>query len=335
MTPAIRDALLSVDISHFTDYDPTPFYHDRPLVFAETDNGGVKTISAPHMICTLLHHLELSEKDEVLLLGAKGGYLAALVGHIVGPEGRVTVVDPNRQVIDHVRERITSWAGEASFITRKMRQINHTPPNLPQPLNRALVTGSLDELPNWLIERVVEGGFIIAPIGARVSQRLVKRELQGNWFDTDLGGVLFGPVDISETETEADSIELAGLLEDALEVGEELGIFEWADANRLRQFAHQLRDLPTDLPPILLTDESDDPWEEEEEGEDFIMQYFDHDIENLENHPLFRLLDGASEWLMPLWPTVLALLETRMQHPGAPDANIDDLGFGNHEDLVP
>jgi hypothetical protein len=57
--------------------------------------------------------------------------------------------------------------------------------------------------------------------------------------------------------------------------------------------------------------------------------------EELVDHPLFDLLETASDWLMPLWPTVLALLETKMQHPGAPDASFEDLGFGNHEDLVP
>ena len=57
--------------------------------------------------------------------------------------------------------------------------------------------------------------------------------------------------------------------------------------------------------------------------------------EELSEHPLFDLLANASEWLTPLWPTMMALLETKMQHPGAPDATFEDFGFGHHEDLVP
>jgi protein-L-isoaspartate(D-aspartate) O-methyltransferase len=220
LTPVIREAMSAIAVESFTNYDSEPFYYDRPLVFTETDSGGIKTISAPHMICTLLHHLELERGDEVLLLGAKGGYLAALIGHIVGPEGGVTVVDPNRQVIEHVRERLKEFDCEARFHIRKMRQLDHAPPNLPDPLNRVLVTGSLPNLPNWLENRITDGGFVIAPIGGRVAQRLLKRERQGEWLDTDLGGVLFGPVDISETEDEAtDSQQLASLLENALEFG--------------------------------------------------------------------------------------------------------------------
>ena len=334
---AIRDAMLSVDVADFTDYDPTPFFHDRPLVFTETDGGGVKTISAPHMICTLLHHLELEEGDEVLLLGAKGGYLAALIGHIVGPEGGVTIVDPNRQVIEHVREHLRNYPSEATFHTRKMRQINHTPPNLPQPLNRVLVTGSLSELPSWLENRVADGGFVIVPIGGRIAHRLVKLETQGEWFETDLGGVLFGPVDICETEAEpTDSRELAGLFEDALEIGMELGVFNENEGEQLRLFAQQLSGLPDNLPPVLFTpdDDVDDVWVDDNEPDDIIIK-FDNMGEELVDHPLFDLLETASDWLMPLWPTVLALLETKMQHPGAPDASFEDLGFGNHEDLVP
>ena len=331
LTPVIREAMSAIAVESFTNYDSEPFYYDRPLVFTETDGGGIKTISAPHMICTLLHHLELERGDEVLLLGAKGGYLAALIGHIVGPDGGVTVVDPNRQVIEHVRERLKEFDCKATFHIRKMRQLDHAPPNLPNPLNRVLVTGSLPNLPNWLENRITDGGFVIAPIGGRVAQRLLKRERQGDWFDTDLGGVLFGPVDISDTEDEAtDSRQLASMLENALEIGSELEVFDAEQIEHLHEFVEQLRLLPADLPPVLLTGD-DDVWEEDE---DECFQFIGFEGE-VEDNPLFEMLLNASDWLSPLWPTLFALLETEMQHPGAPDDIGGDFGFGSHEDLVP
>ena len=66
-----------------------------------------------------------------------------------------------------------------------------------------------------------------------------------------------------------------------------------------------------------------------------IFIHFDEVAEELPEHPLFDILADASEWLTPLWPTMMALLETKMQHPGAPDATFDDFGFGHHEDLIP
>ena len=60
------------DINDFTQFDTSPFYNDRPVVFLETNDGGVKTISAPHMIATLLYNLELFEEQNVVVYGAKG-----------------------------------------------------------------------------------------------------------------------------------------------------------------------------------------------------------------------------------------------------------------------
>ncbi len=331
LSPVIREAMSAVAVESFTDYDSEPFYYDRPLVFTETEGGGVKTISAPHMICTLLHHLELDRGDEVLLLGAKGGYLAALISHIVGPEGGVTVVDPNRQVVEHVRMRLKEFQNGATINVRKMRQLDFAPPNLPMPLNRVLVTGSLPNLPNWLESRVADGGFVIAPIGGRVTQRLLKRERQDGWFDTDLGGVLFGPVDISETENEAtDSLQLAVMIENALELGSELEVFNEQQINHLQNFVNQLRLLPDDLPPVLLSGE-DDVWEDDEDD----LFHFAELTGEIQENPLLDLLINASDWLSPLWPTIFALLETEMQHPGSPDEVGEDFGFGSHEDLVP
>ncbi len=328
LTDAIKSAMLAIPVEDYTDYDPEPFYHDRPLVFTETVEGGVKTISAPHMICTLLHHLELSEGQDVLLVGAKAGYVAALVGYIVGPEGSVTVVDPSRQVIDHVRDRLSHMEGICNFFVRKLVNVQRCPPNLPTPLNRALVTGSLPALPRWLEERIDNGGFVIAPLGGRMTQRLVKRELQAEWFDTDLGGVLFGPVDISDSERRESCVEdLAILFEEALEIGEELGVFDESQRKNLHELTESLRNLPEDAPQIQFIHDDLD----EDDEEYLYIEFGDEGGE----HPLISLFDSAAEWLGPIWPTLMALLETQMQHPGAPDADTDDMGFGAHRDLVP
>ena len=55
----IREAMKSVDLSIFTEFDLDPFWHDRPVPFLFTSFGATRTISAPHMIVTLLHHLEI------------------------------------------------------------------------------------------------------------------------------------------------------------------------------------------------------------------------------------------------------------------------------------
>jgi len=330
LTQPISAAMRSVDVGEFTDYELEPFFHDRPLVFLETDRGGVKTISAPHMIATMLHHLELEIGQEVLILGAKGGYIAALIAHIVGPEGGVVVVDPSREVVDHVRERLEPVSETHTVRVRKMRRLDFCPPQLPEPLDRVLVTGSLRDLPAWLETRMCDGGFAVAPMGGRIAQRLVKRERVGpDWMDTDLGGVLFGPVDIADTEPEPMSAaSLSELLHEGAVLGEEIGLFDVEILERLGQLASALEGLPDDLEPLPHQERMEDepPWALDEGA------WMD------EVHPVVDLLTAEMDWLADIWPVLIALIDVRMVHPGQPDSDDDDGrsgGFGRHGDLVP
>ena len=326
----ISAAMHSIDVSDFTDYDLEPFWYDRPLVFLETRKGGVKTISAPHMIATMLHHLELSSGQEVLILGAKGGYIAALVAHIVGPEGGVVVVDPSREVVNHVRDRLNPVAQTHTVRVRKMRQLTHCPPQLPHPLDRVLVTGSLEKLPQWMTSRMADGGFAIAPIGGRYSQHLMKLErVESTWLETNLGGVLFGPVDIAETEPEPLSAHtLAEMLREGAILGQEIGILDSDTIQRLNALSMSLESLPVDLQPLPEPEglEYEPPWA------------FDSDMWVDEAHPVVDLLSAEMDWLSDVWPILITLVDIRLMQPGHPDAVDEDGqvgGFGRHGDLVP
>ena len=73
MNQGIIDAILSTEPSDFTDFPLESFWQDYPVPFLVTDSGVTKTISAPHMIVTMLHHLELKPSQHVVLMGSKGG----------------------------------------------------------------------------------------------------------------------------------------------------------------------------------------------------------------------------------------------------------------------
>jgi hypothetical protein len=127
---------------------------------------------------------------------------------------------------------------------------------------------------------------------------------------------------------------LAELFEDALEVGGELGIFADDVLQQLDQLVRELRELPETLPPLNLHAEEGVEIILEDEEEDFIFELEGMGLDD--DHPIFQLLAEAAEWLTPLWPTLLALFETQMQHPGAPDVDQDEgEDFGPHSDLVP
>ena len=323
MNGIIEEAMMQVDVRSYSDFDPTPFFHDRPLVFLETPSGGVKTISAPHMVATLLSHLELSEGQDVVIIGAKGGYFTALISAVVGDEGTVTVFDPSEAVLEHVEERIHSLK---NCNIRLITTLAEAPEDLPSELNRVLISGSLKRIPVWLEESLSEGGFIVAPLGGEVNQRLVKREKQGlELFDTELGSVVFGPVDIKDSEPGIPSPDtLADMLEEAASFVRLYDIIEEELILNIENLVADLRTLPPDLPPpeLMFFDDT--------------KEHLDDEGEEPEEHPLLVMLDEAKDWLMGLWPLLSQLFNIRLQQPGAPDDDSGATGFSSgHEDLIP
>ena len=305
-------AMEDVDPADFTDFDLEPFWNDRPVPFLFTGFGATRTISAPHMIATLLHHLEILEGQDIMLIGSKGGYLAAIIDRMVGKDGTVTIIEPHEEVREYTEERLSMH--QSSGIIRVLRP--HDMENCDEDsksFERILITGSVREIPETIEHMVVDGGFVLGPFGGPVHQRLLKRERQGEmWFDTDLGGVVFGPMDVGESESgPLDPDSLANHIEDAFDLVGGLVEIEEDTSERVQGLISALRDLPTNLPFI-----------DEESTEEEIME-----------HPVVDLLMSEIDWLGPLWPVFSEFLSIDIASPGSSEEIPDFLG--GHEDLVP
>jgi len=310
---SIANAMQSVNIEDFTDFDINTFLMDRPIPFLSTENGTTKTISAPHMIVTLLHHLEILDGCHVLVLGSKGGYIAALLDSMLGPEGAVTVVEPHTEVRRHTSERLDLFESMGEVRVLPINFLESAGDEF-RPVDRVLITGAIRELPPDVKSLVGEGGFVLGPFGGPVHQRLLKREIQSEeWFDTDLGGVVFGPMDLEEAErSPLDPQNLAEHLEDILGLVSEIIEIEDETVSRIEGLIMSLRELPLGLPEL-----------DEESTEDEIME-----------HPVIELLLMEMDWLEPMWPIFGEFLSVEIASPGSPGE--DEFGMsGGHEDLVP
>ena len=300
-------------VEDFTDFDTNTFLMDRPIPFLSTENGTTKTISAPHMIATLLHHLEILEGHHVLVLGSKGGYITALLDSMLGPDGAVTVVDPHTEVRRYTSERLDLFESMGEIRVLPIDFLESVGDSF-RPVDRVLITGAVKELLPDVESLVGEGGFVLGPFGGPVHQRLLKRERQSeDWFDTDLGGVVFGPMDLEEAErSPLDPQNLAEHLEDILGLISEIIEIEDETISRIEGLIISLRDLPRDLPDL-----------DEESTEDEIME-----------HPVMELLLMEMDWLEPMWPIFGDFLSVEIASPGSPSE--DEFGMsGGHEDLVP
>ena len=78
-------------------------------------------------------------------------------------------------------------------------------------------------------------------------------------FETDLGSVVFGPLDITESIVESPSpSEMAEMIEHVIELMNDAGIIENDEKVRLYDLVADLRQLPEDLPPPEELDEPED-----------------------------------------------------------------------------
>ena len=307
-----RFAMKNVNPADFTDFDLEPFWNDSPVPFLFTGFGATRTISAPHMIVTLLHHLEVIEGQDIILIGSKGGYLAAIIDRMVGKYGSVTIIEPNEEVREYTEDRLCNHRSSGLIRVLRPHDLESGDENS-KSFERVLITGSVREIPEAIEHLVIDGGFVLGPFGGPVHQRLLKRERQDEvWFDTDLGGVVFGPMDVREAEYgPLDPSSLANHIEDAFDLVGGLVEIEEVTAERIQALIIALREMPNDLPFI-----------DEESTEDEIME-----------HPVVDLLMSEIDWLGPLWPIFSEFLSIDIANPGSAEEMSDFLG--GHEDLVP
>jgi len=309
----VEEAMQQVYVGSFTDFDLDAFWRDRPVPFLITEFDAAKMISAPHMIATLLHHLELRLGQHVLLIGAKGGYLAALIDYLVGESGMVTVVEPHAAVLEHTSERLEFHDSKGLVRALPVEALDDAD-ELARRVDRVLITGAVKEIPLTVAGMVEEGGFVLGPFGGPIQQILLKRERQGDdWLDTELGSVVFGPMDLSEDERgPLNPHSLADHIEDAINIIVELVEIDDETVSRIEELVESLRGMPADIPPL-----------DEDATEDDLVE-----------HPVFELLMAEMEWLQPMWPLFGQLLSIDLESPGDWDDDEPPM-VGGHEDLIP
>jgi len=156
-------------------------YHDRPLPI-----GQGQTISAPHMVGTMLDKLELEHGDEVLEIGTGCGYHAAVTAEVVGP-GNVYSVEYVPELADRARQRLERLGYEIAIHTGDGQQ------GWPEhaPYDAAYLTCAAAQPPEAVLDQLREGSYFLGPIG-RQRQELVRLTVgpEGTRRET-FGGVRF------------------------------------------------------------------------------------------------------------------------------------------------
>ena len=158
-------------------------HEDRPLPI-----GDGQTVSAPHMVATMVETLDLGAGERVLEIGTGCGYHAAVTAEVVGADA-VYSVEYAADLADTAAERLDRLGyGDVSV----RRDDGQTGWPAHAPYDAAYLTCAASELPDGVVDQVAPGGRLLAPVGGR-HQTLVfaRKRADGTLDREDRGGVRF------------------------------------------------------------------------------------------------------------------------------------------------
>lgn len=138
-------------------------YDDMALPIGED-----QTISQPYMVAIMTELLELKGDEKVLEIGTGSGYQAAVLAELAG---EVYTIERIAALADKARERLmglgyNNIAVMASDGTLGLQDR--------APFDRIIITAAAPEIPEPLVAQLKEGGVVVAPVGERFSQILIK-----------------------------------------------------------------------------------------------------------------------------------------------------------------
>lgn len=136
--------------------------------------GHGQTISQPYIVALMTELLELTGQEKVLELGTGSGYQAAILSLLA------------RQV--YSVERLAALAQRAEALLAElgydnvMIRVGDGTLGWPEysPFEAIIVTAGAPDVPKPLTEQLADGGRLVAPVGNRWSQVLVKVKRQGD-----------------------------------------------------------------------------------------------------------------------------------------------------------
>ncbi|MFW9825532.1 MAG: protein-L-isoaspartate O-methyltransferase [Candidatus Thorarchaeota archaeon] len=203
-------AFIDIPLEHFI---PEKFmnlakpYDDVPNLFYYDENNprSYRTISAPHMIAIMLEGLNLQERDDLLILGAKSGYIAALA-HQLSPKGEIVILEANSDIAKLTRDNLKKLKLDNRVTIIVTNPLNGAPDLYPW--QKILVTGAIEQQRIYpLLKQLDEnGGVLFAPIGTERVQDYTQILRQGeDFFGRKQLQVKFSPL---ITQVELDELEL-------------------------------------------------------------------------------------------------------------------------------
>lgn len=159
-------------------------YRDSPLPI-----GHGQTISQPFIVALMTELLDLSPGDRALEIGAGSGYQAAVLATL----GADVITIERIPEVARIAEENLRKAGVSGVRVIVGDGSEGYAPGAPY--QGVLVTAATPRVPEPLVSQMAEGGRLVAPVGGRDIQELVRLVKKDGRVETSrFGGVVFVPL---------------------------------------------------------------------------------------------------------------------------------------------
>jgi protein-L-isoaspartate(D-aspartate) O-methyltransferase len=159
-------------------------YEDTPLPI-----GAGQTISQPYIVALMTALLAAGPTDRVLEIGAGSGYQAAILSAVAG---RVITIERLPEVAALARQNLARAGIHDVEVLVGDGTLGRSET---APYNGILITAAAPFVPDPLLAQLAEGGRLVAPVGGREIQELVRVTRHGDrYVHESAGPVRFVPL---------------------------------------------------------------------------------------------------------------------------------------------
>jgi len=156
-TKSIIEAFEKIDRKNFILKKYTnEAYNDYPL-----DIGSNQTISQPSTVAFMLELLSPKKGDKILDVGSGSGWTTALLGYIVGSEGKVCGIELIPDLVLFGRANLEKYDFKNTKIYQATKDLGLKDKG---PFDKILVSASARDVPEELIKQLKVGGTMVIPI---------------------------------------------------------------------------------------------------------------------------------------------------------------------------